>query len=312
LVSMYCFGVDLGGTFIKFGLFDIEGNLIEKWDTPTVKETFFDDIAKNVLDKMSEKDIKKDDVKGVGVGVPGPVDGEGIVNGLVNLGLVGQVNIKNILEEKLGGIKCIVGNDANVAAMGEMLNGGGKGYTDMVMITLGTGVGGGVIIGGKMLSGVTGGAGEIGHFPVNVDEQATCGCGKRGCLEQYASATGIVRVAKERAMKIKMPTKILEMEELTAKDVFDLAKEGDMVAIDAVEIAARYLGIATAAIACTVNNKAFVVGGGVSRAGDFLLDKVKKYFNEYVFKPCSDVEFKLATLGNDAGIYGGAALVIKE
>jgi len=280
LVSMYCFGVDLGGTFIKFGLFDIEGNLIEKWDTPTVKETFFDDIAKNVLDKMSEKDIKKDDVKGVGVGVPGPVDGEGIVNGLVNLGLVGQVNIKNILEEKLGGIKCIVGNDANVAAMGEMLNGGGKGYTDMVMITLGTGVGGGVIIGGKMLSGVTGGAGEIGHFPVNVDEQATCGCGKRGCLEQYASATGIVRVAKERAMKIKMPTKILEMEELTAKDVFDLAKEGDMVAIDAVEIAARYLGIATAAIACTVNNKAFVVGGGVSRAGDFLLDKVKKYFNE--------------------------------
>lgn len=312
MISMYCFGVDLGGTFIKFGLFDIEGNLIEKWDTPTVKETFFDDIAKNVLDKMSEKDIKKDDVKGVGVGVPGPVDGEGIVNGLVNLGLVGQVNIKNILEEKLGGIKCIVGNDANVAAMGEMLNGGGKGYTDMVMITLGTGVGGGVIIGGKMLSGVTGGAGEIGHFPVNVDEQATCGCGKRGCLEQYASATGIVRVAKERAMKIKMPTKILEMEELTAKDVFDLAKEGDMVAIDAVEIAARYLGIATAAIACTVNNKAFVVGGGVSRAGDFLLDKVKKYFNEYVFKPCSDVEFKLATLGNDAGIYGGAALVIKE
>ncbi|MBP3338246.1 MAG: ROK family glucokinase [Lachnospiraceae bacterium] len=311
-MSMYCFGVDLGGTFIKFGLFDIEGNLIEKWDTPTVKETFFDDIAKNVLDKMSEKDIKKDDVKGVGVGVPGPVDGEGIVNGLVNLGLVGQVNIKNILEEKLGGIKCIVGNDANVAAMGEMLEGGGKGYTDMVMITLGTGVGGGVIIGGKMLSGVTGGAGEIGHFPVNVDEQATCGCGKRGCLEQYASATGIVRVAKERAMKIKMPTKILEMEELTAKDVFDLAKEGDMVAIDAVEIAARYLGIATAAIACTVNNKAFVVGGGVSRAGDFLLDKVKKYFNEYVFKPCSDVEFKLATLGNDAGIYGGAALVIKE
>lgn len=312
MISMYCFGVDLGGTFIKFGLFDIEGNLIEKWDTPTVKETFFDDIAKNVLDKMSEKDIKKDDVKGVGVGVPGPVDGEGIVNGLVNLGLVGQVNIKNILEEKLGGIKCIVGNDANVAAMGEMLEGGGKGYTDMVMITLGTGVGGGVIIGGKMLSGVTGGAGEIGHFPVNVDEQATCGCGKRGCLEQYASATGIVRVAKERAMKIKMPTKILEMEELTAKDVFDLAKEGDMVAIDAVEIAARYLGIATAAIACTVNNKAFVVGGGVSRAGDFLLDKVKKYFNEYVFKPCSDVEFKLATLGNDAGIYGGAALVIKE
>ena len=309
---MYCFGVDLGGTFIKFGLFDIEGNLIEKWDTPTVKETFFDDIAKNVLDKMLEKDIKKEEVKGVGVGVPGPVDGEGIVNGLVNLGLVGQVNIKSILEEKLGGIKCIVGNDANVAAMGEMLNGGGKGYTDMVMITLGTGVGGGVIIGGKMLSGVTGGAGEIGHFPVNVDEQATCGCGKRGCLEQYASATGIVRVAKERAMKIKMPTKILEMEELTAKDVFDLAKEGDMVAIDAVEIAARYLGIATAAIACTVNNKAFVVGGGVSRAGDFLLDKVKKYFGEYVFKPCSDVEFKLATLGNDAGIYGAAKLVIEE
>ena len=309
---MYCVGVDLGGTFIKFGLFDIEGNLIDKWDTPTKKETFFDDIARNVQDKLVEKGIKQADVKGVGVGVPGPVDGDGVVNGLVNLGLVGKVNIKEILEEKLDGIKCIVGNDANVAAMGEMLEGGGKGYSDMVMITLGTGVGGGVIIGGKMLSGVTGGAGEIGHFPVNVDEQATCGCGKHGCLEQYASATGIVRVAKERAMKIKMPTKILEMEELTAKDVFDLAKEGDMVALDAVDIAARYLGIATAAIACTVNNKAFVIGGGVSRAGEFLLEKIEKYFKEYVFKPCSDVEFKLATLGNDAGIYGGAALIIKE
>lgn len=311
-MKMYCFGVDLGGTFIKFGIFDMEGKLVEKWDTPTKKETFFDDIATNVLNKIEEKGIAKDQVKGVGIGVPGPVDGNGVVNGLVNLGLVGNVNIKEIMENKLGGINCIVGNDANVAAMGENISGGGKGYSDMVMITLGTGVGGGVIIGGKMLSGVTGGAGEIGHFPVNVDETAKCGCGKCGCLEQYASATGIVRVAKERANKIKMPTKLLEMEEITAKDVFDLAKEGDMVAADAVEIAAKYLGIATASIACTVNNEAFVIGGGVSRAGEFLLEKIEKYFNEYVFKPCSKVEFKLATLGNDAGIYGGAALIIKE
>ena len=163
-----------------------------------------------------------------------------------------------------------------------------------------------------MLSGFSGGAGEIGHFPMNPEETAVCGCGKKGCLEQYASATGIVRVAKERANRVKLPTKLLEMEEFTAKDVIDLAKEGDMVANDAVEIAAKYLGIATATIACTVNNKAFVIGGGVSRAGKFLLDKIEKHFKENVFKPCSDVDFKLATLGNDAGIYGGAALVIKE
>ncbi len=309
---MYCFGVDLGGTFIKFGMFDENGLLIEKWEEPTDKGTFLEDIAKGILGIMRKNGIEAEDVKGVGVGVPGPVDGAGVANGLVNLGIEGKFDIKSNLEEKLGGIKCIIGNDANVAAMGEMLEGGGKGYSDMVMVTLGTGVGGGVILGGRMLSGFSGGAGEIGHFPMNPEETAVCGCGKKGCLEQYASATGIVRVAKERANRVKLPTKLLEMEEFTAKDVIDLAKEGDMVANDAVEIAAKYLGIATATIACTVNNKAFVIGGGVSRAGKFLLDKIEKHFKENVFKPCSDVDFKLATLGNDAGIYGGAALVIKE
>ena len=308
---MYCIGIDLGGTFIKFGLFDMEARLISKWEVPTKKETFFDDIVANVKKVMLENRFTTNDIKGIGIGVPGPVDENGVANGLVNLGL-GVVNVKEILEERLPGINCIVGNDANVAAMGEMLSGGGKGYNDSVMITLGTGVGGGIIIGGKMLSGVTGGAGELGHMPVNPQETVKCNCGKCGCLEQYASATGIVRVARERANKIKMPTKIFEMEELTAKDIFDLAKEGDSVACDTVDLAARYLGIAMATIACVVNNEVFVIGGGVSRAGKFFLDKIEKVFNENVFKPCGKVEFKLATLGNDAGIYGGAALVIKE
>ncbi len=308
---MYCFGVDLGGTFIKLGLFDSEANLLDKWEVPTDKDTFFDDIVNNIKNKMEEKGIKSEEVKGVGIGVPGPVDGNGVVNGCVNLGL-GVVNVKALLEEKLGGIKCIVGNDANVAAMGEMLNGGGKGHKDVVMLTLGTGVGGGVIIDGKMISGVTGGAGELGHMPINPHETVRCNCGKKGCLEQYASATGIVRVAKDMANIRKMPTKILEMDEVTAKDVFELAKEGDMIAESAVDYATSCLGVATATIACTVNNEVFVIGGGVSRAGQYLIDKIEKVFKDNVFGPCSNVQFKLATLGNDAGIYGGAALVINE
>ncbi len=308
---MYCFGVDLGGTFIKMGLFDKEANLIEKWEVPTDKVTFFDDIVSNIKDKMTEKGITATEVKGVGVGVPGPVDDNGVVNGLVNLGL-GVVNVKAVLEEKLGGIKCIIGNDANVATMGEMINGGAKGHKDVVMLTLGTGVGGGIIIDGKMINGVTGGAGELGHIPINPHETVKCNCGKKGCLEQYASATGIVRVAKDFANIRKMPTKILKMKEITAKDVFELAKEGDIIAENAVDYAASCLGVATATIACTVNNEVFVIGGGVSRAGQYLIDKIEKVFKENVFRPCGNVSFKLATLGNDAGIYGGAALVIKD
>lgn len=308
---MYCFGVDIGGTFIKMGLFDDGAKLHGKWEIPTCKESVLEDVANKIKEVIIEYNVSKEDIKGIGVGVPGPVDDKGIVNGCVNLGWE-ILNVKEELENLLDGIPCYVGNDANVAAMGEMLSGGGMGHKNMVMVTLGTGVGGGIIIGGRMLTGVTGAAGEIGHIPVNPYETEKCGCGKCGCLEQYASATGIVRLARFNTNRLKMPTKMLHMEKLTAKDVFDFAKEEDSVAEITIDMAAQYLGQATATIACIVNNDAFVIGGGVSRAGKYFIDKVEEVFKKHVFGPCKNVEFKQAMLGNDAGIYGGAALVLEQ
>lgn len=307
---MYCFGVDLGGTFIKMGLFDMEGSLIEKWEIPTVKPTILEDIARKIDEVKIEKGIESSDIKGVGIGVPGPVDNNGVVNGCVNLGW-GIKNVKGELEKLVGGIPCHVGNDANVAAMGEMLSGGGKGHENMVMLTLGTGVGGGIIINGKMFTGVTGAAGEFGHIPVNPHETELCSCGKAGCLEQYTSATGIVRLAKMNLNRMKAFSKLSQLDEFTSKDVIELAKEEDVVAKATVDMAADYLGRACAGIACVLNNDIFVIGGGVSKAGDFLFDKVRQSFDKNVFKPCSNVIFKAAELGNDAGIYGGAAMVLR-
>ena len=191
-----------------------------------------------------------------------------------------------------------------------MFKGSGEGTKDMVMITLGTGVGGGVIIGGKIITGVNGAAGEIGHMPMCDDETDTCGCGKKGCLEQYGSATGVVKITKRLLATKDTPSKLRDMENFTAKDVFDFAKEGDLLANEAVEELGKYLGKAAAHISCVVNPETFVIGGGVSKAGQFLLDRIEKYFKEYAFFASRDTKFVLASLGNDAGIYGAAALIL--
>ena len=311
-MANYVFGVDIGGTTVKIGLFSIDGELLDKWEITTRTDEggayILSDIAKSVEDKMTEKGISKDDVKGIGMGVPGPVKDDGTVVKCVNLGW----GIFNAAEELSGiiGLPVKVGNDANMAALGEYWQGGGKGYSSVIMVTLGTGVGGGIIINGKMLAGVNGAGGEIGHMTIDLDEQDFCNCGKKGCLEQYASATGIVRLATRALQSSDKPSKLREVKYISAKEIFDAAKSGDNLALDLVEEHGRRLGYALANIACVVDPEAFVIGGGVSRAGDILIDATKKYFQEYAFHACRNTEFKLATLGNDAGMYGGAASVL--
>ena len=311
-MSKYAFGVDIGGTTVKLGLFDADANVLKKWEITTTKENggsqILPDVADRILAVMEELNIEKKDVIGVGVGTPGPVDGEGTVYKAVNLGW-GVFNIPEVME-KLLGVPVKAGNDANVAALGEMWQGGGKGYKNLVMVTLGTGVGGGIIINGEILTGSIGAAGEIGHIHIEDNEEQACGCGNKGCLEQYASATGIARLAEKRLAKDNVPTVLREISFLTAKDVFDAVKENDAVAIEIAEEFGRYLGKGLAAIAGVVNPEVFVVGGGVSKAGEILFDYIRPFYDKYVFHGSRSTKMKLATLENDAGIFGAAALFL--
>lgn len=311
-MNQVCFGIDIGGTAIKSGLFDTEGKILNKWEIPTKKTGNGKDILKDcadfILGRMEELNIKKEDVLGIGVGIPGPVKDNGEVLELPNLGM-GHFNIESELSNLIG-LKVKAGNDANVAALGEMWMGGGKGFTNMVLATLGTGVGGGIILNGSVLAGSNGAGGEIGHICVNEDETATCGCGKHGCLEQYASATGIVRLAKSILSEKSENSTMCSFPEISAKTVFDCAKEGDELALETVEKACYYLGLAMAHVAQVVDPEVFVIGGGVSKAGEIITKTTKKYYNSHVMDALKNKEFKLATLGNDAGIYGAAKLII--
>ena len=305
---MYKFGVDVGGTTVKIGLFSGDGKLEEKYEIATDKSDQGAHIIEHIAAKLEEIIAKKSygilDCMGVGIGLPGPVD-RGMILGCVNLGW-GIFSIVEEFSKAIHNVPVYAANDANTAALGEYVAGAGKGMKNMIMVTLGTGVGGGIIIDGRILEGANGGAGEIGHIPVNPQEQDTCGCGKKGCLEQYASATGIVRIA-EKLRKENGNTALPAG--CTAKQVFDYAKEGDELAMQAVEELGRYLGLALASCACVLNPEGIVIGGGVSRAGKILLDVTEKNFQTYVFKPCRNVKFSLAELGNDAGMYGAAAMV---
>ena len=275
-MKKYGFGIDVGGTTVKVGFFETSGRLLDKWEIKTNiangGEAILPDIAKAIEEKLSREGISKDDVQGVGIGVPGPVLSSGVVTICVNLGWK-NVDVAGTLS-KLTGLTVKVGNDANVAGLGEMWQGGAKGSRDVVMVTLGTGVGGGIIVDGKMVAGANGAGGEIGHMVVNEEEAETCNCGQHGCLEQYASATGVVRMAKRKLAKTTDETSLTGFEELTAKDVFDEAKAGDKVALEIVEEVCEILGKALGKIACVVNPEVFVIGGGVSKAGTILTDKI--------------------------------------
>ncbi len=311
-MKKYGFGVDIGGTTIKMGFFETDGKLLDKWEIKTNTANggaeILSDIAKSIDNKLAQEGISKDEVQGAGVGVPGPVRGDGVVNRCVNLGW----GIMNVAEElgALTGLTVKVGNDANVAALGEMWQGAAKGCKDVVMVTLGTGVGGGVIIDGKIVAGFHGAGGEIGHITVNPGEIEACNCGKYGCLEQYASATGIVRMANKKLSKTDDATTRRNFEPLTAKDIFDEAKNGDEVAKELVDDLGNILGSALSNLACVVNPEAIVIGGGVSKAGAILIDTVQDHFKETAFYALKETRFELATLGNDAGMYGCMAMLL--
>ena len=309
---MHVFGVDIGGTTVKIGRFTEDGNIKNKWEIPTRKENdgelILQDIADSIHREMGINDIGASEVIGIGIGVPGPVLENGVVNGCVNLGWK-QKDVTTEMQELMHGIPAHVGNDANVAALGEYWKGGGKGFNNVIMVTLGTGVGAGIILQGKILAGTNGAGGEIGHFHVNDEETELCGCGKAGCLEQYASATGVVRMAN-KVLNTTDKSVLKDLSNLSCKDVFDAAKEGDPAAASVVEQLGKTLGTALAHVSATVDPEVFVIGGGVSKAGQIVIDVVQKYYKKYAFHATENAEFKLAVLSNDAGMYGAVKMAI--
>ncbi len=311
----YAFGIDLGGTTAKVGLFTTAGALLEKWEVPTDTSEkgvrILPNLAAAVLGKMEEKGLTPDQIEGVGIGVPGPVQDSSVVPIVcANLGGGGQQDVAANLSLLLNGMKVLVGNDANVAALGEIWMGAAKGCRSAVMVTLGTGVGGGVIVNGKVIDGAHGAGGEIGHITVNKNETAVCGCGKHGCLEQYSSATGVVRCMKKLLEENPDVPCTLRGTDFAAKDVFDAARAGDALAAKEVDQMTDDLGLALAIIAATADPEVFLVGGGVARAGDVLFQPLTEHYKTYAFKSCRETPIKQASLGNDAGIYGAVRLIV--
>lgn len=307
----YGFGVDLGGTTVKIAYFDETGKMLSKWEIPTVTKNggaqILPDIAASIAAFRKEHQISDTDLLGVGIGVPGAVS-KGVVNRCVNLGW-GVVPIEEELS-RLTGLPAKASNDANVAALGEYWMGGGQGCENVVFITLGTGVGGGIIVDGKLLNGAHGAGGELGHMVLDPKETDVCGCGKRGCVEQYCSATGIVRLAKQRLNKDEAPSSLRDLQELTCRDIFDAGKAGDPVALEILDTYYDYMGQFLGSMCSAIDPEAVVLGGGVSKAGNMLLEGIVPYFKKYVFHAASGVKFALASLGNDAGAYGAFKLVL--
>lgn len=280
-MGSYCFGIDVGGTTVKCGLFQTDGNLVDKWEIPTRTENkgenILPDVAKAIQDKMAEKGIEKADVEGVGIGIPGPINSKGEAACAVNL-YWGFTPVAQILHD-LTGLKACAGNDANVAALGEAWKGAAAGSDNVIMVTLGTGVGGGIIVDGKIVAGTHGAGGEIGHVLVVRGEAEKCNCGNHGCLEQYASATGIVRVAGRMLAASEEDSTLRGLQNITAKDVLDAFKEGDALAVRTMEYVGDLLGGALAGFAAVVDPEAIVIGGGVSKAGQPLIDCIQKYLS---------------------------------
>ena len=312
-MKKYGFGVDVGGTTCKLGLFQTDGTLLEKWEIPTDKSdggaNILRDIVAAVHGKMVSNDISKENVEGIGIGVPGAVTEDGVVNRCVNVGW-GVVPLVKEMEE-LSGLRVRAANDANIAALGESWMGAGKNFLSILMVTLGTGIGGGVVIGDRILTGYNGSAAEIGHIVVNEDEILQCNCGNHGCIEQYASATGIVMMAHRHLDRTDKASSLSSIENFSAKDVFDAAKAGDEVAKEVVHEVCYMLGKMIATVCNVVNPEAVLIGGGVSKAGRIIIDELMSGFKVGAFHACENTKIELATLGNDAGIYGGVRLVME-
>ena len=310
----YAFGVDVGGTTVKLGLFSGEGELLEKWEIPTRTEqggqAILPDIVSSLRERLDLRDIAPAAVAGIGIAVPGPVDEDGIVHGCVNLGW-GDVDVKSAMNHLLPEIPAVsVGNDANAATLGEVWKGGGAGHDSAVMFTLGTGVGGGVVVNNRVIAGTHGAAGELGHMTVEPAETIPCACGKCGCLEQYASANGIVRMGQVMLSQCSTPSPLRNMESFTSKDICDLAREGDPMACSILDRFGEYLGRAMSLTAAVSDPDIFIIGGGMSRAGRVILDAIEKHYRRYAFYASASTSIVTAELGNDAGIYGCAKMAL--
>ena len=306
------FGIDVGGTTVKLAYFDESGKMLDKWEIPTNTDNngirVLPDIADSIKDYLQRNSIRKEHIIGIGIGVPGPVSEDGIVNKCVNLGW----DVKDLHGElsALTGFPVKGGNDANVAALGECWKGSGNGCKNMVMATLGTGIGGGVVLGGRIIAGVHGAGGEIGHMILNPEETEPCGCGNYGCAEQYCSANGSVRLAKRYLAAHDNATPLRDLRNLRCKDLFDAGDQGDPTALAILDQYYTLLGRFLANICCTIDPEVIVLGGGVSKTGQPIIDGVAKYFQKYAFHACRETRIVLATLGNDAGAYGAFKLAL--
>ncbi|HEO2025077.1 TPA: ROK family glucokinase [Streptococcus agalactiae] len=320
-MSKKLLGIDLGGTTIKFGILTLEGEVQEKWtiETNTLENGrhIVSDIVESLKHRLSLYGLTKDDFLGIGMGSPGAVDRTSkTVTGAFNLNWADTQEVGSVIEKEVG-IPFFIDNDANVAALGERWVGAGANNPDVVFVTLGTGVGGGVIADGNLIHGVAGAGGEIGHMIVDPENGFTCTCGNKGCLETVASATGVVRVARQLAEQYEGSSAIKAAidngDTVTSKDIFIAAEDGDKFANSVVERVSRYLGLAAANISNILNPDSVVIGGGVSAAGEFLRSRVEKYFVTFAFPQVKkSTKIKIAELGNDAGIIGAASLANQQ
>ncbi|MFA9493640.1 ROK family glucokinase [Streptococcus sp. E17BB] len=310
-------GIDLGGTTVKFGILTLDGQVQEKWaiETNILEEGrhIVPDIIASIKHRLELYGMKPSDIAGIGMGSPGAVDREQkTVTGAFNLNWAKTQAVGAAIAQELG-IPFAIDNDANVAALGERWVGAGDNKPDVVFVTLGTGVGGGIIADGNLIHGVAGAGGEIGHIIVEPEVGFACTCGNSGCLETVASATGVVRVARLLAESYEGDSSIKAAidngDEVTSKDIFVAAEAGDAFADSVVEQVGFYLGLAAANISNILNPDAVVFGGGVSAAGEFLRARIEKYFVCFTFPQVrQSTVLKIAELGNDAGIIGAASL----
>jgi len=308
-MKKYVFGIDIGGTSVKIGLFNLEGILLEKWDINTNKEENGKYILNDIYNSVIKRTPNLDEVSGYGFGVPGLVVDSKIIK-CVNLGWE-NYDLKSIFSKLVNNTNIIIKNDANVAALGEASSGATIGYKNSVMITLGTGIGGGIIVDGKIVDGAFGAAGELGHLHVVKENGRLCNCGNQGCLETVASATGIKNKFIDLRDNSNIDSIVDEKLHLSAKVIVDAAKQGDLISEEVIESVTYYIGYACSILSVVTNPDIIVIGGGVSKAGTYLLNKIDHYFRKMMFEPVKNTRIVLAKLGNDAGIYGAASLVNK-
>ena len=316
-MNQYCVGVDVGGTTVKCGIFTLTGVLMDKWEVPTRKEEdgkyILPDVADALKKRLCERGIELTDIEGIGIGVPGPVEPNGYVHICVNLGWHDHWPAKEMQELMGGRIRCAVGNDANVAALGEMWQGGGKGHANLVMVTLGTGVGSGIVCDGKVVYGSDGFAGELGHLVIDHSGNGrSCGCGRKGCLETYTSATGVARTAREFLANRSEESLLrsLDPERITSFDVFQAAEKGDKIALDIFNYTGRLLGTACADFATFNSPEAFVFFGGLTKAGDYIMNPIREAYEENCLSMYKGKAKLLisALNGSEAAVLGASAL----